>query len=137
MSDPVSGSAATVEISHDGATWTDISVATYGLDGLDISDEEGTTEKAGGGNRTGTLATGYVQNGASFTVDETELTRPLLHGYNGGTLHVRYRRTGAGSGKKQEVSSGPATISHDMAAQDKRRYSVDIMVNGAVTRSTQ
>lgn len=131
------GGAATVEISRDGTTWTDISAAVYGLDGLDTTEEEGTVEVAGGGTRTGNRATGYVTVGATFTVDENARSRPVLTGYNGGDLRIRYRRDGVGTGNPQVIYRGPVTVSHSFGERDKRRYSVDMMVDGAPTRSMQ
>ena len=132
-----SGSLSTVEISLDGTNWKDISQATYGLDGLDMPEEEGTIETGGGGNRTGNITSGYVTQSASFTCDETTPAREVLLGNSGRTVHVRYRRQGAGSGLPEVKFSGPASISHEMGERDKRRFSVEIMVNGAKTRTTQ
>lgn len=131
------GGAATLEISTDGNAWTDISEATLGLDGFDTTEEEGTVELGGGGTRTGMQTTGYVVASSSFTVDENDATRPILTGYNGETLHVRYRREGAGVGNPQMVASGPVTVSHSFGERDKRRYSVDMQMDGAPTRTTQ
>lgn len=132
-----SGSKSTTEISLDGTTWTNISKAVHGLDGIDTTEEEGTVEVAGGGSRTGMATTGYVTAGASFTVDENVLTRPILTGANGATLHIRYRRDGVGSGRPSVLYVGPATVSHTFGERDKRRYSVEQMVDGAPTRSVQ
>ena len=96
------------EISRDGTTWSDISDTVFGLDGLDIAEAEGTTEVGGGGIRRGMALTGYVtSSSASFTVDENSRSRPLLVGWNGQTLHVRYRRDGSGSGNAAGVAEWP------------------------------
>lgn len=132
-----SGSNAKTAISRDGMVWADVSAAIKGFDGLDITEEEGTVDLAGGGNRTGMITTGYVTVNTSFTVDENELSRPVLTGFNGGTLHVRYRREGDGSGKPQAIYVGPVTVSWTADARGKRRYSVDMMVDGAPNKENQ
>ena len=133
----LSGSKAKTNISRDGITWTDISDATYGLDGIDLSEEESTVEVGGGGRRMGMDVTGYVQASASMTVDENERSGPVLHMYGGGTLHVRYRREGDGDGMPQAIFSGPCSVSHEWGERDKRRYTVEVMVNGEINRAEQ
>lgn len=132
------GGGAKTAIRRSGSTeWVDISAAVHGLDGLDTTEEEGTVEVAGGGTRTGMATTGYVTVGATFTVDENARSGPVLTGFNGGTLEIRYRRDGDGAGKPEAVYTGPVTVSHSFGERDKRRYSVDMMVNGGPTRTTQ
>ena len=132
-----SGSRAKVEISRDGVTWQDISAATYGTDGLNIAEPEGTVETGGGGSRTGMETTGYVAATASFTVDENERSRPVLTGWNARILHIRYQQQGTGAGRPQVVYRGPVTVSHSFGERDKRRYSVSMMVDGEPTRTVQ
>lgn len=132
-----SGSKSKVALSRDGMAWADVSQATYGLDGLEISDEEGTTEVAGGGVTAGMALTGFVEHDGSFTVDETEITRPILLGYSGKRLYVRYRRDGDGTGLHQSIFSGPCTVTHTLGERDKGRFAVEVMTDGAPDNAVQ
>ena len=116
----------------------EISAPLRGLDGIDADGPtEGTYERGGGGARQGTGRTGYTEARASFTCDETDENRPLLAGHNGETLYVRVREDGTGPGLPQESFSGPAQINHTMAGADRRRFTVNIEINGAIGHAVQ
>ena len=114
---------AVVEISQDGKKWVDVS-------DIVIPDDLGITETASG--------MGYARLDAMFVAFENDRTRPVLTGCNGKTLYVRRRSEGAGSGKPQEVFSGPCEIRHKFSQRRKERlYDVRISIDGPKEESEQ
>ena len=104
--------------------------------GLTLSPEIGTDESTSGGLTT-SRKTGYRVNSGSFTIAETPATSPVLLGRNGKRFLVRWRPQGVGAGRAVVTFEAIATISRAMNGRGRRDFSVDLMVDGAVTRATQ
>ena len=129
--------SATLEVSWDNATWVDISGSLLGLSGFSLSEVFDTFTITGGGTTQGVGKTGYRTGTSSFPIDENDVTRTQLIGVGGASLYLRYRRTGAGSGKPQRVWSGPASVTLESEPEGRRRFTVNIDNNGVVSRETQ
>ena len=104
--------------------------------GLTLSPEVGTDESTSGGLTT-SRKTGYRVTSGSFSIAETPATIPVLLGRNGKRFLARWRPQGAGAGLAEITFEAIATVSRAMNGRGRRDFSVELMVDGAVTRATQ
>ena len=117
-------------------TYAVVSGAGTAFGGLTLSPEVGTDESTSGGLTT-SRKTGYRVTSGSFTIGETPATIPVLLGRNGKRFLVRWRPQGAASGRAEVTFEAIATVSRAMNGRGRRDFSADLMIDGAVTRTTQ
>ena len=132
----LSGAKQVFTFATAGGAPVDISAALIGLDGVDVSEAEETTDIGGGGGRRGAQISGYVDNTADFVVDENATTRPLFWGKNGQTGSAVLSRDGTAAGGQRWSWSGPFTVGHSFGARNKRRFTISQEISGAITKDT-
>ena len=132
-----SGSPQALLISSTASgTYTALSGPGSGFTGLTGPGEEAGTFETVSAGLTAQGLSGSVVATASFTVDETPTTVPLLHGLNGARRFFRHQPQGAGSGNRQTQFEAILTVAWSAEQRGRRTYSVELAVDGALTETT-
>lgn len=109
-----------------------VSAVGNGFSGLDIPVDPATFTVVGGGLMT-TRDGGTITASGSFTAVETETTNSAFLGANGKRSTIVWRPYGSGL---QWAFDAIITRSRTFADRGERSYSVDILLDGAPTRTT-
>lgn len=130
------GSGEVYKITPSGGTLTDISVEAVGLDGINLTQNEDLREVPGGGSQRTSQQLGYREGSSTFTVDENDVTAPLLVGRSGQKFENEYGPEGEASGMPRYTYISFAEVSHSFEARGVRRLACTMYHSGLITRDT-
>ena len=121
-----SGASQVFECGLSAASRVEISGPGQGFSGITLDNASSTFASVGGGIRRQHPSGSVVRSG-SFTVDETDVTLPLLLGMNGQRFNCSWTRY---SGATAEVFVAVFTVTHTGEPRGKRVFSVAFSVDG-------
>ena len=115
---------------------TEISGEGNGLQVVNLTRTPNIRQIPGGGTDIRRQSMDMLDNQFPFTVDKNPVTEPLFEGKEGQRIYFEYGASGNATGKTKQTFSGFATIDSPAPFDGAVQYSINIMIDGGVTKGT-